>query len=301
MVSLKITMKSVSLSQTVGAVVTVLLALSSANANPYRHIGDPIATIYSIEEHQSGSQIWWIDQLADGQMVFATANGLTTWDGENWQRASSPNNTRMRALTVFKDGNIYAGAVGELGYFTKTPSGEFSFSVIPTTHLLAKFGQTRSVNSNDAMVVYSTDECLFVWDGTTIKKMDDVNARGSRVFNINGQLLVNDSENIYQVIQVNGAPSLVRKHWSFPPNINIKSLFLNADDQLIMVTNMQGIYRLEDNVFIQVVSPEILPVNALNSGIQGKDNYYYVNSTINGLMFFLKNLNCSGTINKMMA
>jgi hypothetical protein len=73
---------------------TVIFALLSANllANEYRHIGEPIATVYSIEEHKSGNQVWWIDQLADGQMVFATANGLTALDGENWQHASSPNN-----------------------------------------------------------------------------------------------------------------------------------------------------------------------------------------------------------------
>jgi signal transduction histidine kinase/DNA-binding response OmpR family regulator len=285
------TMNNVSLARIIVLLTTVIFALSSANllANEYRHIGEPIATVYSIDEHQSGNQVWWIDQLADGQMVFATANGLTAWDGENWQHASSPNNTRMRSLSVWKDGLIYAGGVGELGYFVKSPSGEFSFTVIPTSHLLAKFGQTRSVNSNSEMVIYSTDEGVFVWDGNVIKKMNDFNPRGSRVFNINGQLLVNDSQKFYQILNENNTPSVIEKPWVLPPDLNIKSLFLNAKNQLILVTNMRGIYRLENNEFIQVVPPTSLPVNALSSGIQGKDKYYYVNSSINGLMVFSEN------------
>jgi signal transduction histidine kinase/DNA-binding response OmpR family regulator len=285
------TMNIISLRQIIRSLLTVTLFFSSANllANEYRHIGDPIATVYSIDEHQGGSQVWWIDQLDDGQMVFATANGLTAWDGENWQHASSPNNTRMRALSIWKDGNIYAGAVGELGYFVKDPTGEFSYKVIPTVHLMPKFGQTRGVNSNSEMVVYSTDECIFVWDGNEIKKLDNFSTRGSRVFNINGQLLVNDRKKFYQILNVNDSPSVVEKPWNTPSDLNIKSLFLNANNQLIMITNMQGIYRLEEDEFIQVVSPAYLPVNALNSGMQGKDKYYYVNSTINGLMVLSEN------------
>jgi signal transduction histidine kinase/DNA-binding response OmpR family regulator len=261
-----------------------LLSTETSAANFYRDVGDPIATVYSIDEHQSGSQVWWIDQLDDGQMVFATANGLTAWDGENWQRASSPNNTRMRSLSIWKDGNIYAGATNELGYFVKESTGEFLFTSIPTQHLISQFGQTRGVNSNHDMVVYNTDECAFVWDGKTIFKIERCVAKGSRVFNIDGQLLINDREKFYQIGMSTNTPLVSEKPWQFPANINIKSLFLNAQQQLIMVTNKQGVFRLEDDRFIQVVSPESLPINALNSGIQGTDKHYYLNSTLNGLM-----------------
>lgn len=273
----------------VGLSVITLVTFSFCTpclANSYREVGNPIATIYAIEEHQSGSQVWWIDQLSDGQMVFATGNGLTTWDGENWQHASSPNNTRMRALTMFTDGNIYAGAVGQLGYFEKTATGEFSFIQLPTQHLIEQFGQTRSVNSNTEMVVYSTSECLFIWDGESLHKFDSINFRGARVFNIDGQLLIADSEKFYQISKHNDVFTAVAKPWALAPNSNIKSLFLNAKNELIMVTNMDGIYRLDNNIFTQVVDPTNLPISAFNSGIQGKDKYYYVNSTINGLLVF---------------
>ena len=264
-----------------------LLNLTVVNAfatNAYKDVGEPIATVYSIDEHQSGSQVWWIDQLKDGQMVFATANGLSTWDGENWQRATSPSNTRMRALTIFSDNNIYAGATNELGYFSKLPTGEFQFSLLPTHHLIPQFGQTRGVNSNDTLVVYNTDECAFVYNGTAVFKLETCIAKGSRVFNINNELLINDDQTFYSVDINENEPTLTEKPWQFPANLNIKSLFVNAQNQLIMVTNMDGLFRLDNNVFVQVVSPNELPLNALNSGIQGADNYYYVNSTINGMM-----------------
>jgi signal transduction histidine kinase/DNA-binding response OmpR family regulator len=269
----------------------VVFLPSESLANEYRNVGDPIATVYSIEEHQSGNQIWWIDQLPDGQMLFATANGLTTWDGENWQRSSTPNNSRIRSLTVWKDQKIYAGAVGELGYFVKNTAGKFDFNQIKTNHLISDFGQTRSVVSNDDMVVYSTDQCVFVWDGQTIKKIDSYQSTGSRVFNLNGELLLNDRNKFYQVINTNKSPEVLEKPWILPAEIRIQSLFLNAKKQIIMVTSMRGVYRLEGNKFVQVVTPQSLPINKLYGGLQGKDGYYYLNSTINGLMVLSENFN----------
>jgi len=257
-------------------------------ANQYRDVGDPIATVYSIEEHQSGSQVWWIEQLIDGQMVFATANGMTSWDGENWQQTSTPSNTRIRALTIWKDGHIYAGATNELGYFTKLDNGTFVFVQIPSAHLISQFGQSRSVNSNNTMVAYNTDEGVFVWNGQVLAMIDKFEAAGSRIFNIDGQLLINDDASFYQISLSNDnknlAPSMIKKPWQVPPNTIIKSLFVNAKQELIMVTNMQGLFRLDNNQFVQVVNPTELPINALNSGIQGKDGLYYINSTINGIM-----------------
>jgi signal transduction histidine kinase/DNA-binding response OmpR family regulator len=288
---MQIAINSVALTHVVGALATALLTLSGAKAfaNEYRHVGDPIATIYSIEQHQSGNQVWGIDQMPDGQMVFATANGLTSWDGENWQHGSSPNNTRMRGLTIWQDGNIYAGAVGELGYFVKSARGEFEFTVIPSGHLNPDFGQTRGVNSNTDMVVYSTDQAVFVWDGKKLNIIEHFNAQGSRVFAINDQLLVNDEQKLYQIVNDGPSPTAIEKPWHFPTGINIKSLFLNAKNNVILVSNMRGIYRLENNEFVQIVSPETLPANSLYGAVQGSDGYYYFNSTLNGLMVFSEN------------
>ncbi|MFT4937262.1 MAG: hypothetical protein ACI88A_000276 [Paraglaciecola sp.] len=105
-------------------------------------------------------------------MLFATGNGLSSWDGENWQRSSTPNNTRIRDITVWHDDRIYAGAVGELGYFSFTNTGEFRFTLIPTHHLLEDFGQTLGVNSNNEMVVFSTQQAVLVWDGKQIQKIN---------------------------------------------------------------------------------------------------------------------------------
>lgn len=255
-------------------------------ANQYQYVGNPIAQVFTNEDHQSSNQIWWIEQYHDGKMLFATGNGLTSWDGENWQQSSTPNNTRIRDISVWKDNNIYAGAVGELGYFTPLPSGEFEFTIIPTDHLVEDFGQTRGVDSNQNIVVYSTDQSLFVWDGSTIHKIDDLDAKGSRVFNLNGELLVSDRKSFYSIGIVGQEIVITAKDWTFPPNLRIKSLFINQANEIILVTNMMGVFKLVGDTFVNVIAPEKMPTTYLNSGIQAKDGFYYLNSTIDGVLVY---------------
>lgn len=262
------------------------LLTPQASANQYQYVGNPIAQIFSNEEHKSSNQIWWIEQYHDGKILFATGNGLTSWDGENWQQASTPNNTRVRDITVWKDNNIYAGAVGQLGYFAPRPSGEFEFTIIPTDHLIEDFGQTRGINSNQNIVVYSTDQSLFVWDGSTIRKVDDFDAKGSRVFNLEGELLVSDRDSFYSISITDQQIVISAKEWKFPPNLRIKSLFINQAKEIILVTNMMGVFQLKGDTFANVIAPEDMPITYLNSGIQAKDGFYYLNSTIDGVMVY---------------
>lgn len=259
---------------------------ATALASDYRFVGNPISKTYSIEDHQSGNQIWWIDQYHDGKVLFATGNGLASWDGENWLRSNVPNNTRVRDISIWKDQNIYAGAVGQLGYFSLNHFGEFEFTLIPTSHLIEDFGQTRGVNSNQDWVVYSTEQTVLVWNGQDIQKVENFNPRGSRVFKIDDQLLVTDRKRLY-VIDGNGSsPSAKPLDWKFPANMRIKSLFKNQSSQVIMVTNMHGVFQLVEDTFVNIIAPDTMPITYLNSGIQAKDGFYYFNSTIDGLLIY---------------
>jgi signal transduction histidine kinase/DNA-binding response OmpR family regulator/ligand-binding sensor domain-containing protein len=268
------------------ALIFSQILLNNVHANQYQHVGNPIARVFSVEEHQSSNQIWSMDQYIDGRMLFATGNGLSSWDGENWQRSSTPNNTRIRAVTVWHDDRIYAGAVGELGYFSPTDTGEFSFTLIPTDHLLEDFGQTLGVNSNNEMVVFSTQQAVLVWDGEQIYKLKQFKITGSRVFKIGELLLLEDRQKMYSIEIVNGEPVATPLPWQFPANMRIKSVFLNQQSKVVLVTNMQGVFELENDTFVKVISPDELPTNHLSSGIQGKDGFYYLNSSIDGLMIF---------------
>ena len=268
------------------AFIFSIISLNNLHANQYQYVGNPIARVFSVEEHQSSNQIWSMDQYIDGRMLFATGNGLSSWDGENWQRSSTPNNTRIRAVTVWHDDRIYAGAVGELGYFSPTDTGEFSFTLIPTDHLLEDFGQTLGVNSNNEMVVFSTQQAVLVWDGEQIYKLKQFKITGSRVFKIGELLLLEDRQQMYSIEIVNGEPVATPLPWQFPANMRIKSVFLNQQSKVVLVTNMQGVFELENDTFVKVISPDELPTNHLSSGIQGKDGFYYLNSSIDGLMLF---------------
>jgi hypothetical protein len=66
----------------IGTFLMLVLTFAFSNAysttNQYHHVGAPIATVYSVEEHQSGNQIWAVAQYIDDRMLFATGNGLSS-------------------------------------------------------------------------------------------------------------------------------------------------------------------------------------------------------------------------------
>lgn len=268
------------------ALIFSLIFLNNVFANPYQYVGNPVTQVFSIEEHQSSNQIWAVDQYIDGRMLFATGNGLSSWDGENWQRSSTPNNTRIRDITVWHDNRVYAGSVGELGYFSLSNTGEFEFTLIATEHLIEDFGQTLGVSSNHDMVVFSTQQGILVWDGEQIHKLKQFKSSGSRVFNIGEMLLIEDKKSMYSMDIVDGDPVATPLPWQFPANMRIKSVFLNQQHKIVLVTNMQGVFHLENDTFVQQISANELPVNFLSSGIQGNDGFYYLTSSIDGLMIF---------------
>jgi ligand-binding sensor domain-containing protein len=176
--------------------------------------------------------------------------------------------------------------VGELGFFKPLATGEFAFNQIETQHLIDDFGQTRGVNSNQDMVIYSTDQAVFIWDGKQLKKINNLNARGSRVFNINEKLLVSDRQHLYSISLTDDKPFVTKLPWQFPKNVRIKSLFVNQLNQIMMITNMRGVFELQGNQFVNVISPMYLPINHLSSGLQGTDGFYYINSSVDGLMIY---------------
>ncbi|ULT40450.1 hypothetical protein KRR40_37545 [Niabella defluvii] len=60
-------------------------------------------------------------------MYFANNNGLLTFDGVYWQTYRLPNGIALRSVMVSKDGNIYVGGQGQIGYFKADTQGRLVY------------------------------------------------------------------------------------------------------------------------------------------------------------------------------
>ena len=79
--------------------------------------GFPLVNNYSPKEYGADTQNWAILQDDRGMMYFGNNLGLLEFDGADWKLYPMPNNATCRSLANGEDGKIYAGGVGDLGYY----------------------------------------------------------------------------------------------------------------------------------------------------------------------------------------
>jgi len=111
-------------------IIAILLAGQLVRAQ--NTIGIPLVINYSKNDYRAGTQTWDIDQDSTGRMYFANNEGLVVFDGNYWKVYPLPNKTIVRSLAIGKNGVIYTGGQGELGYFAPNKLGELKYvSLIP--------------------------------------------------------------------------------------------------------------------------------------------------------------------------
>lgn len=99
------------------------LVLQALFINGQNTIGIPQIINFNKNDFRAGTQTWDIDQDIKGRMYFANNEGLLTYDGTFWKLHPLPNKTIMRSIAIDKNGIIYAGGQGEMGYFVPNERG----------------------------------------------------------------------------------------------------------------------------------------------------------------------------------
>ena len=90
-------------------------------------VGRPFLKVYSPKEYNAGLQNWAIVQDHRGVMYFGNNPGVLVYDGISWRMIELPNKSTCRSLDIDKDGRIYVGGVGDLGYLETDSLGQLRF------------------------------------------------------------------------------------------------------------------------------------------------------------------------------
>ena len=148
------------------AFVAVLSVARLSAATP----GLPVLAKYSGAETGLHSITFDVAQDADGVLYFA-GTSLLIFDGDRWSTVRMRDAYAILRLRFGPDGKLWAGGVGELGWFEKDVHGVWTYhslrDKLPAAQ--ANLGEVWGVAPDQDGTTFVTRESVLRWDGTSFQ------------------------------------------------------------------------------------------------------------------------------------
>ncbi len=133
----------------------------------------PVGKHFDSGDYQGGTQSWSFDQSSTGILYAANNSGLLEFDGNNWNLIEVPQCTKVRSVCVAKDGRIYVGGQGQIGYFSASKHGLTFTSLLeqlpPEYEAIA---ETWKIMELSGKIYFNTESRLLEYDGDTLRLLD---------------------------------------------------------------------------------------------------------------------------------
>ncbi len=129
-------------------------------------IGLPDVFNYSRQTYGAGLQNWDIKEAKNGILYFANNEGLTSFDGKNWNVYALPNKTIVRSVEIGPDNRIYVGGQDELGYFSPTANGQLQY------HSLVGLLKAQDKSFGDVWDIVNFSNALYFRSTNKIFKLE---------------------------------------------------------------------------------------------------------------------------------
>jgi signal transduction histidine kinase/DNA-binding response OmpR family regulator len=275
--------------------ITFVLFVQMVNANEYSEVGLPVSQIFGLKEHGGSNQNWTLSQADSGRIYVGTGTGITEWDGEQWQKYSTPNNTRVRSISVWQDGGLYVGTIDDLGVYLPDSLGRLTYRSLVESWPAeqCQFGEIWSTATNKHGVVFLTNNKLYFWDGKQVHIVPNAPGGKHRIFAYdNGFIFKTVNDQFLYKIEIDSSGTtpifkLEKAGMELPEDAYVRSIFYNNQGILTLVTSKNGIFQQIANKMVQKVSAQVFGSDVfLYNGIQASDGYYYLVSP-NGALFIL--------------
>ncbi len=215
--------------------------------------GYPLITNYSAKETESYQSNWAICQDNRGVMYFGNDIGLLEFDGANWRVYQVPNKTTLRSIAKGRDGKLYVGAVGDLGYFSPDSSGRFTF------HSLMKFLPADKKDFSDVWqtcvlndkVYYDVMKYILIWD---IQKKQFRIIKGNNnfhlIFKVNGKVYAREWGKGLEVLKDDSLIMLKGGEKFANERIYVMLPFPGEKGTILIVTRSMGLFKYDGKNFI---------------------------------------------------
>lgn len=219
-------------------------------------IGVPSIINYTKENYGAGNQNWDITQDKRGIMYFANNDGMLTFDGVYWQLYRLPNGTGLHSVIVAKDGKIYVGGQGEIGYFKADENGRLHYFSL--NKLLSagdnNFADVWNICEKEGHVLFRVNSKIFdLYKGRITSRSSAywsfLGKAGDRVF-------AHDADKgLLQFEDGKWAPL----PWGnlLPQGTAVRSVLAVNKDSLLIVSQQFGLFIIGPNGFTRFISPDI--------------------------------------------
>ena len=278
-------------------VFTVYIQL--VKANEYSQIGLPVSQVFGLKQHLGSDQNWWLSKTDDGLIYVGSGTGLTQWDGEQWHKYATPNNSRIRSIAPWHDGALYVGTIDDIGRFLPDAQGRLYYQSL-LEYLPSKqrqFGEIWSTAANQQGVAFISNEQVYFWDGSQLQLMANIPGGKHRIFSLDGEFVFKqaDDPQLYKIHIVKSATGsqfeLLPTTMSLPAASYVRSVFYNQAGKLVVVTSQHGVFEQNADELVLKVDAQLFGQDVIiYNSIQASDGFYYLVSLYDGLFILNESL-----------
>ena len=153
--------------------------------------GLPSLQVYALPPQSGHSGAWTLSQSKSG-LIAVGCDMVCEFDGDHWRTRTAGSSYAVRGLAWDSDGKLWAGGIGELGWFDPSPQGLGDYHSL-TPRLPAScgpLGDVWNVFASRDCVLFVTADKVLRWDGTTFKVWSYPNPRRLLSFRSQGEVYV---------------------------------------------------------------------------------------------------------------
>ncbi len=274
---------------------------TSNNPNPSQQqieAGTPLMRAFLPQEYHAQGQNWAVLQDQRGLIYVGNNDGVLEFDGERWRLIKVSNQTTVRSLAIDRDGRIYVGAVGEIGYLQADKHGSMQY-----VSLMSKLNHEQKQFSDVWRCFVTEDGVIF----SSFRRM--LRIKGDKVdhwtpaqafqwpFYVNGRLFMREAgrgltelkENRFELVP--GGEKFANERLYVMLSLAEKSAQQNREkgqtssERFLLGTQSQGFFIYEDGQF-RAWKTDIdheLKSNLLYSSAQMPDGSFYFGTVQSGL------------------
>ena len=229
-----------------------VLASSPSLAQSSGEKGNPFITRHSFKDYGGDAQNWAILQGGQGKMYVGNTTGLLEYDGIAWRRFTLPNQSTVRSLSLGESGKIYAGGLGELGYFQPDAAGKLNFHSL--VHLLPTsqrdFADVWNTVVLKGKVYFNVGSYVFIWNPQKNTFRSIPSQEGFHLmFPVNDKIYIREWGKGLCLIQGDSAVLVKGGEQFAQERIYAMLPFPGEKDQLLVGTRSMGLFKYNGQQF----------------------------------------------------
>lgn len=237
--------------------------------------GNPFITNFSVKEYKGHPQIWDIIQDNREFLYFANGDGISIFDGNDWELILLPNKISTRALAKDQNGIIYAAGTNEIGYLQPNKYGKLEYLSLIDSLGIRDIGIVMDIITIKNNIYFRSSDYLILLNenGFTYWKSKSTY---NIAFKFNEELFILDTKNgLFKLENDSLIPAPFGKDF-------INKAFYFAEqfkNEIILADRVKGLYtynpaldKAEELKHVVCEANKFLTKNFVNTGVVTRDD-----------------------------